>query len=155
MSLIESHTVGTVGTLGTNEAVLDVRAGDIAESLNMTPQAVGGIIKTLGLQTRQQRIDGKVKRLLVYDKAKLDTLKRRYILPDDVSTVPCVPSLWDSIQKVDTTTSSECYKAEGRCLIRFNNETNFSCIYSPESCQYFRADKWNKGVTGVNLRGKK
>jgi len=42
------------------------------------------------------------------------------------------------------TVSSACYKAEGRCRIRFEDESNFSCAYKPESCQYFR------GMNGGN-----
>jgi hypothetical protein len=102
-TLMESTTLATLATLDTNESILNVSAGDIAESLNMTPQAVGGIIKTLGLQTRQHRMDGKVKRLLIDDKVKLDTLKRRYIpSEDDVTSVATVATTGDSIQKVAT-----------------------------------------------------
>jgi 5S rRNA maturation endonuclease (ribonuclease M5) len=102
---IESHTLATNATLDTGELVLDVSAGDIAESLGMTPQAVGGILKTLGLQTRQRRIDGKVRRLIVYDKAKIETLRRRYILPDDVAYVASVATIEDSMSEVATSSS--------------------------------------------------
>jgi len=107
IACIESPTVATLATLDTNETILNVSAGDIAEPLNMTPQAVGGIIKTLGLQTRQQRIDGKVKRLIVYDKAKLDILRRRYIPSEDETSVASVTITRDSIQKVATVTGSD------------------------------------------------
>jgi uncharacterized protein YbcV (DUF1398 family) len=100
MSLIESHTIETFDTLDTT--LIAVSAGDIASSLNMTPQAVGQILKILGLQTRF--IKGKSKRCIVYDQEKLDTLRRRYIPAEDdgVSMISMVSTTGDSIQKNDT-----------------------------------------------------
>jgi hypothetical protein len=81
ISLVESHTIETFDTLDTT--FLALSAGDIAESLSSTmfPQAVGQILKTLGLETKFVR--SKQKRCIVYDQVKLDTLRRRYILPED------------------------------------------------------------------------
>lgn len=101
---VESTTLDTNATLDTDEVLLDVSAGDIAEPLGMTAQAVGAILKTLGLQTRQRRIEDKVRRLIVYDEAKIDTLKRRYIPPDDVASVATVATIGDSMPEVATET---------------------------------------------------
>jgi len=99
MSLIESHTIDTFDSLDTT--LISISAGDIAESLNMTPQAIGQILKTLGLQTKF--IKALSKRCIVYDPVKLATLRRRYIPQDDeVSLVSLVSTTRDSIQKVDT-----------------------------------------------------
>lgn len=116
-SLTESATIATIATLDTDESLLNVSAGDIAEAVNMTPQAVGAILKTLGLQTRQRKTDGRVKRYIVFDQVKLDTLRRRYIPPseDEVAMVAMVATPGDSIQKVATEAnngSTPCTPAE-------------------------------------------
>lgn len=99
ISLIESDTIETFDTLDTT--LMSVSAGDIAEPLNITPQAVGQILKTLGLQTKF--IKAKAKRCIVYDRLKLGTLKRRYIPceDDEVSLVSMVSTTRDSMPKAD------------------------------------------------------
>jgi hypothetical protein len=79
--LVESRTIETFDTLDTT--FLALSAGDIAESLNSTmdPQAVGQILKTLGLDTKF--VKSKQKRCIVYNRVKLETLRRRYIIPED------------------------------------------------------------------------
>jgi len=63
---------------------LPVSAGDIAEKLDMRAQAVGQILKGLGLTTKKERAYGARKRYIVCDKTKLEVLKRRYVSdPDD------------------------------------------------------------------------
>jgi energy-coupling factor transporter ATP-binding protein EcfA2 len=101
ISLTESDTLDTLDTLDTT--LIPISAGDIAELLNMTPQSVGQILKTLGLQTKF--IKGKSKRCIVYDPVKLNTLKRRYIPSEDddsVTMVSMVSTPRDSIQNNDT-----------------------------------------------------
>lgn len=104
MALIESHTIDTFDSLDTT--FMPISAGDIAESLNMTPQGVGQILKTLGLQTKF--IKGRSKRCIVYDPVKLATLRRRYIPRDDevtpqaVAMVSLVSTLGDSVPGIDT-----------------------------------------------------
>ena len=102
MALIESHTIDTFDSLDTT--FVAVSAGDIAESLNITPQATGQILKTLGLQTKF--IKARSKRCIVYDQAKLATLKRRYIPEDEegepVAMVSMVSSTGDSTPEVAT-----------------------------------------------------
>jgi hypothetical protein len=135
--LVESHTIDTFDSFDTT--LIPVSAGDIAESLNMTPQAVGQILKTLGLQTKF--IKAQSKRCIVYDPVKLERLKRRYIPQDEseVSMVSMVSTTRNSMPKIDTSgpSQSECIKGQGFCRIRFSDETEFSCIYEPKSCQYF------------------
>jgi hypothetical protein len=105
MSSIESHTIDTFDSLDTT--FLDLSAGDIAESLNMTPQGIGQILKTLGLQTKF--IKALSKRCIVYDPVKLATLRRRYIPQDDeVSLVSLVSTTRDSMQRNDTKGSVHC-----------------------------------------------
>ncbi len=134
MALIESHTIDTFDSLDTT--LLPISAGDIAEPLGISAQGVGQILKTLGLQTKF--IKGKSKRCIVYDKVKLDILKRRYIPSEDDggSLVSMVSTIGDSIQGNDTKGSFPCNKAQGFCSLR-RDEKTFSCIYQPESCPFF------------------
>ena len=106
VSLIESPTIDTFDSLDTT--LIPVSAGDIAESVNMTPQAIGQILKTLGLQTKF--IKAQSKRCIVYDPAKLATLKRRYIPQDEseaVAMVSMVSSIGDSMPEIDTNPHKE------------------------------------------------
>lgn len=61
---------------------LPVSAGDIAEKLGMRAQAVGQILKGLGLTTKNERAYGERKRYIICDKVKLEALWRRYIPSD-------------------------------------------------------------------------
>ncbi|MCL4310684.1 MAG: hypothetical protein M0Z32_01020 [Actinomycetota bacterium] len=97
-----SLSPGTNGTNGadgtfqtpTGERLLHIQSKDIAEKTGKTSQAVGQILKNLGLKTKQDRIDGQKGRWLVYDDAVLSKLRRRYVLSDDsVPSVPFVPSV--------------------------------------------------------------
>lgn len=93
---IETSTLGTLGTFGTgsDEAqVLNVSPGNIADDTKMTAQAVGQMLKTLGLRTRQVKVAGEKKRCVVFDEAKLAVLRKRYIPADDEESprVPAVP----------------------------------------------------------------
>ena len=92
-ALTESHTNVTIVTLATGEKLLPISSGDIALPLNMTPQAVGQILKTLGLQTKLTKIEGVPKRCIVDDAVKLDTLKRRYIPSEDAEQVTMVTAV--------------------------------------------------------------
>jgi hypothetical protein len=44
---------------------------------------VGQMLKTLGLRSKAVKISGETKRCLIWDTAKLTTLKRRYIPQDE------------------------------------------------------------------------
>jgi 5S rRNA maturation endonuclease (ribonuclease M5) len=97
-ALTESVTNVTNVTSVTGEELIPISSKDIAEPLNMTPQAVGQILKTLGLHTKVHKVEGASKRCIVYDSVKLDTLKRRYIPSEDdqvtlVTTVTTVTGL--------------------------------------------------------------
>ena len=101
VALIESHTIDTFDSLDTT--LMPISAGDIAELLSNTPQAIGQILKTLGLQTKF--VKAQSKRCIVYDPAKLATLKRRYIPQDEseaVAMVSMVSSIRDSMPDIDT-----------------------------------------------------
>ena len=89
-ALTESVTNVTNVTNVTGEELIPISSKDIAEALNMTPQAVGQIIKTLGLQTKLAKIEGSPKRYIVYDAGKLDTLKKRYIPLEENDSVTMV-----------------------------------------------------------------
>jgi len=90
--LLSTVTVVTVVTTVTGEKIIPISSKDIAENLNLTPQTVGQILKTMGLQTKVAKVEGKSKRCFIYDEAKLETLRRRYIPPEDdeVTTVTAV-----------------------------------------------------------------
>ena len=101
-TLMESATNVTNAT---NDTLIPISSGDIAEPLDMKPQAVGQILKTLGLQTKQFKIDGSPKRCIVFDQVKLDTIRKRYIPSEDnesVATVPMVTTFRESTQNVTT-----------------------------------------------------
>jgi hypothetical protein len=102
LSLMESVNNVTNVTNVTGEELIPVSSKDIAEPLNMSPQTVGQILKTLGLRTRLAKIEGKSLRYIVHDQAKIDTLKRRYIPSEEndrVTKVAMVTTPRDSIQK--------------------------------------------------------
>jgi len=97
-ALAESVTNVTNVTNVTGEELIPISSQDIAAPLNMTPQAVGQILKTLGLQTKVHKVEGASKRCIVYDAVKLGTLKKRYIPSEDdqvtlVTTVTTVTGL--------------------------------------------------------------
>ena len=103
---IESHGLETIETIDTNgEKLLKISAGDIATKVNMNPQAVGQILKTLGLRTRPTKLSGNLRRCIVLDEAVLNTLRKRYIPQDEtVSSVSMVstPGGLRQIDAVDT-----------------------------------------------------
>lgn len=88
--LMESVTLVTNVTDVTGSKFIPISSGEIAQPLNMSPQAAGQILKTLGLRTQVVKVDGKPKRCIIFDKAKLDTLKKRYIPSEDEETVTMV-----------------------------------------------------------------
>lgn len=112
-ALTESVTNVTNVTNVTGEELIPISSKDIAEPLNMTPQAVGQILKTLGLHTKVHKVEGASKRCIVYDSVKLDTLKRRYIPSEDdqvtlVTTVTTVTGLnGDNSEPIETKPEGE------------------------------------------------
>ena len=108
-SLIESVTVVTNVTNVTGQDLIPISSQEIAEPLNLSPQAVGQILKTLGLQVKVAKIEGRAKRCIVYDRVKLDTLKRRYIPSEDdgVTMVTTVTTPGDSMQNNVTVTGRD------------------------------------------------
>lgn len=76
---------GTTGTSGTShmvdsELVPGASAGVIAERIGMSSQAVGSILKNLGVRTQLNRRGSDRKREIVYDQALFNRLRKRYIL---------------------------------------------------------------------------
>jgi len=103
-SLMESVT--NVTNVTNDTTLIPVSSGDIAGVLNMTPQAVGQILKTLGLQTSLHKVEGSPKRCIIFDQVKLNTLRKRYIPCEDdepVTRVTMVTTPWDSINNVTET----------------------------------------------------
>ncbi len=114
--LMESHT--NVTNVTNDTILIPVSSGDIAGELNMTPQAVGQILKTLGLQTTLHKLGANPKRCIVFDQVKLDTLKRRYIPTEDdepVTTVTMVTTNRDSIKNVTSPHNDEIPGAKTPC----------------------------------------
>ena len=88
LRLIEESSLGTSGTSGTSymvdrEVVPGVSAGSIAEKIDMTAQAVGAILKGLGIKTKLNRRGSDRKREIVYDEVIIKKLTKRYIIQDD------------------------------------------------------------------------
>jgi len=92
-ALAESATNVTIVTNVTGEELelIPISSKDIAEPLNMTAQAVGQILKTLGLRTKPAKIEGSPKRCIIYDAVKLATLKKRYIPSEDDQVTMVTP----------------------------------------------------------------
>jgi energy-coupling factor transporter ATP-binding protein EcfA2 len=99
-ALLSTVTGVTLVTLVTGEKVIPVAAGELAVKVDMAPGTAGAILKTLGLQTKVARVEGKPKRCIVFDEKKLTTLKRRYVVDEagaspndgDVTAVTTVTS---------------------------------------------------------------
>lgn len=94
LELLEERDCSEVATVATyrgnsEEVATEISAGDIAEKTGISPQAVGAILKSLGLNTQQKRIDTKVRRVILVSCEKLEKLRRRYILPDDEDVATC------------------------------------------------------------------
>ncbi len=87
-ALTESVTNVTIVTNVTGEELIPISSKDIADLLSMTPQAVGQILKTLGLRTKLTKIEGSPKRCIIHDAVKLGILKKRYIPSEDDQVVP-------------------------------------------------------------------
>ncbi|HSV31727.1 MAG TPA: hypothetical protein VLH40_06875 [Atribacteraceae bacterium] len=79
---LSGNKVTTVTTI-TGDNVMNVTCGNIAEQVEMKPQAVGQILKALGLKTKLVKIEGMAQRRIVYDKAKFGKLKKRYVLDEE------------------------------------------------------------------------
>lgn len=89
-------TLDTLDTLATGEKVVELSAKDIAQDIGLSPQAVGGILKGLGIRTKKRRVGGFTLRCIVYDPRRFDVLKRRYIAHEQdegVSTVATVATV--------------------------------------------------------------
>jgi len=72
----------TIVTTPTGDSLIDVTPGDIAERVGLTAQAVGQILKALGLETKLAKIDGVSKRRIVYNPAIFNKLRKRYTLDE-------------------------------------------------------------------------
>lgn len=152
-TLIESVSVVTVVTGVTAEKLLPISSHEIAEPLNMAPQAVGQMLKTLGLQIKVAKIEGKPKRCIVYDQVKLDTLKKRYIPRENeedvtmVTPVTTVTGLNSALikgagasdkQRQNTREAILCIKGTGGCGLRTDPDTPFDCKYTLGNCPFLR-----------------
>lgn len=72
----------TLVTSVTGDSFINVTAKAIAEKVGLTAQAVGQILKGLGLETKLAKIDGVSKRRIVYNPTILNKLRKRYILDE-------------------------------------------------------------------------
>ncbi len=72
----------TTVTSVTGDSFIDVTAKDIAEKVGLAAQAVGQILKNLGLETKLAKINGVSRRRVVYNPAVFNRLKKRYILDE-------------------------------------------------------------------------
>ncbi|MFC2022748.1 hypothetical protein ACFLTL_01115 [Chloroflexota bacterium] len=126
-SLMESLTNVTNVTYDTT--LIPLSSGDIAGALNMTPQAVGQILKTLGLQTSLHKVEGNPKRCIIFNQVKLDTLKRRYIpLEDDeITMVSMVTTPGDSTNNVTEATGGSIHPTIPDDLPDYPSEPCLKC----------------------------
>jgi hypothetical protein len=101
-----SVTSGT-SYMGDSELVTGISAGDIAEKTGLTSQAVGAILKGLGLETKLNRRGNERKREILFNEAVFKKMHKRYILQDmeqpALSTnrvVPLVPLVTEPDREV-------------------------------------------------------
>jgi len=76
----------------------NISAADIVDTLGnekLTPQKIGGSLKSLGIKTQQKRIGDKVKKFIVWDDNLMEQLRKKYI-PEDVATVSTVSAVSDT-----------------------------------------------------------
>ena len=69
--LLDGYEVTLVTTV-TGDKAITITAGDIAEKVGMTPQAVGGILAGLGLWTYPVKAGGKTRKYIIHEEAKLE-----------------------------------------------------------------------------------
>lgn len=94
LEALSADTIATVATYATpGETVLAISSADIAEKLGLKPQAVGQILKTLGVRTKQVKVHGQVRRCIIYDEARFEILRRRYIPREEDDQVADVASV--------------------------------------------------------------
>lgn len=76
------RTSVTSGTshMGDSELVTGVSAGDIAEKTGLSAQAVGVILKGLGIETKLNRRGNERKREILFNEAVFRKLRKRYIV---------------------------------------------------------------------------
>jgi hypothetical protein len=103
-----SVTSGT-SLMGDSELVTGVSAGDIAERTGLSAQAVGVILKGLGIETKLNRRDSERKREILFNEAVFRKLRKRYIVQgEDVEqpvlstnrVVPVVPLVTEPDREV-------------------------------------------------------
>jgi 5S rRNA maturation endonuclease (ribonuclease M5) len=103
-----SVTSGT-SLMGDSELVTGVSAGDIAERTGLSAQAVGVILKGLGIETKLSRRGSERKREILFNEAVFRKLRKRYIVQgEDVEqpvlstnrVVPVVPLVTEPDREV-------------------------------------------------------
>ncbi|QGT99296.1 hypothetical protein SYNTR_0703 [Candidatus Syntrophocurvum alkaliphilum] len=62
-----------------NGDILNITSTDIADRTGLSPNVVGQILKTLGVEVKLKKYDGVAKRRIVYYENTFNLLKRRYI----------------------------------------------------------------------------
>ena len=84
------HVPTVPSHMGDSELGTGIAASDIAEKTGLNSQAVGAILKGLGLETKRMRQGGQNKRMILYNHARFEKLRKRYILTeqDDERNVP-------------------------------------------------------------------
>lgn len=86
------HVPSVPSYKGDSELGTGIAASDIAEKTGLTSQAVGAILKGLGLETKRMRQGGQNKRMIIYNKARFEKLRKRYILTENNSELENVPT---------------------------------------------------------------
>ncbi len=86
------HVPSVPSYMGDSELGTGIAASDIAEKTGLTSQAVGAILKGLGLETKRMRQGGQNKRMILYDHARFEKLRRRYILTEHDGETENVPT---------------------------------------------------------------
>jgi len=72
----------------------NISAADIVDKLGndkLTPQKIGGSLKSLGIKTQKKRIGDETKRCIIWDENLMEQLKKKYIPSEDVPSVASVP----------------------------------------------------------------
>jgi len=147
--LMEGNEV-TVVTSIMGDSLLNVTPKELAEKVGISPQAVGQILKNLGLSTKLTKVSGTAARRIIFDSAKFAKLEKRYIVKDDAAAEVTKPlSPISNVTNVTHVTGENtgqgaakqeadglaCIKGVGMCILR-QGEGEFQCSEVWERCRF-------------------
>jgi hypothetical protein len=141
---IENETLETIATIETGKGLLNISSGDIADKVKMTPQAVGQILKTLGIQTKAVKVKGSTKRCILYEKEKFESLRGRYIPHEDEDEVAKVSMVSSPLGLNENETEA----SKGNVITSHVHEPNKDGHQQSEDSEDKKETFWNETAHG-------